>query len=57
MRGRKVGESNSLFVECIYCKDLKLEGLPGMTYSRGEIKWFSMCCHKDKLGVDLEHHQ
>ena len=54
MRGRKVGELNNLFVECIYCKALKLERLPGMTYSRGETKWFSMCCHKGKISVDLE---
>lgn len=38
MREGKVGELNSLFVECIYFKFLKLERLPGMTYSRAETK-------------------
>ena len=45
---------NNVFVECIYYKALELEILPCMTYSRGETKCFSMCCHKGKISVDLE---
>ena len=50
----EVDAMGDMFVECKYCKALKLKPLPYPIPSPGEATYYKMCCDKGKVDIQEE---